>query len=305
MKEDFRSGFVSIIGRPNAGKSTLLNRLVGQKVAIISDKPQTTRNKIIGVSTGPDYQAVFLDTPGIHKPRHLLGEYMVSEALGTFAEVDAVLYVVDAAANPGSGEEYILEHLKQIKTPVILVLNKIDLVSNDNLLRRESFFQRHLDFTGIQKVSALEGTNIEDLSGMIVSLLEPGPMYYPPGMVTDQPESFVISELIREQVLRSTHEEVPHATAVVVEEITQRSNDLLYIDAVIYIERESQKGIIIGKEGQRLKEIGSSVRREIEVLFGSKIYLELRVRVKKNWRRQEQYLHQMGYFRHRSSRKPV
>ncbi|KYH31003.1 GTPase Era [Neomoorella mulderi] len=297
MAEEYVSGFAGLIGRPNAGKSTLLNRLVGRKIAIMSDKPQTTRNKILGVLTTDSYQIVFLDTPGIHKPQHQLGEYMVAVARNTLAEVDVVLYVVDAAVSPGAGEEYIIAQLKEVATPKILILNKIDLVDTATLDQREEFFQARLDFKAVQAVSALAGTNVAALPEIISSFLPPGPQYYPPDMVTDQPEKFVMAELIREQVLRVTREEVPHAVAVVVEEIAQRPNDYLYVDAVIYVERDSQKGIIIGQGGQRLKEIGTQARQEMEALLGSKIFLNLRVRVKKNWRQQELALRQLGYDR--------
>jgi len=295
LAEAYRSGFAGFIGRPNAGKSTLLNRLVGQKVAIMSDKPQTTRNKILGVLTTAAYQLIFLDTPGIHKPQHQLGKYMVNVARATLAEVDVVLYVVDAAVEPGSGEEYIIEQLKEVVTPVILVLNKVDLVDVAKLVQREQFFRARLDFKAVQAVSALEGTNVATLPEIIYNYLSPGPKYYPEEMVTDQPEKFVMAELIREQVLRVTREEVPHAVAVVVEEIVRRANDNLYVEAIIYVERESQKGIIIGQGGQRLKEIGSQARQEIEAILGNKIFLNLRVRVKKHWRQQELALRQMGY----------
>ncbi len=297
MAGEYRSGFAGLIGRPNAGKSTLLNRLVGRKIAIMSDKPQTTRNKILGVLTTDACQIIFLDTPGIHKPRHQLGEYMVAVARSTLAEVDVVLYVVDAAAVPGTGEEYIIAQLKEVATPVILVLNKIDLVDAATLANRVEFFRNRLQFLAVQEVSALAGTNVDTLLDVISRQLPPGPQYYPPDMVTDRPEKFIIAELIREQVLQVTREEIPHAVAVVVADITPRPNGYLYIEAVIYIERDSQKGIIIGEGGQRLKEIGSQSRREIEALLGSKTFLDLRVRVKQNWRRQEPALRQLGYDR--------
>ncbi|PRR74918.1 GTPase Era [Neomoorella humiferrea] len=294
---EYFSGFAGLIGRPNAGKSTLLNRLVGHKIAIMSEKPQTTRNKILGVLTTDTYQIVFLDTPGIHKPIHQLGEYMVAVARSTLGEVDVILYVVDVAVPPGPGEEYIIAQLKEVATPVILVLNKIDLVDDAVLREREEFFRSRLDFKAVQAVSALEGTNVAALPEIILKFLPPGPQYYPPDMITDQPEKFIIAELIREQVLHATREEVPHAVAVVVEEIAERPNGFLYVDAVIYVERESQKGIIIGEGGGRLKGIGTAARREMEALLGSKIFLNLRVRVKKNWRREELALRQLGYDR--------
>lgn len=295
MSASYRSGFAALIGRPNAGKSTLLNRLVGHKVAIISDKPQTTRNKILGVLTTDTYQIVFLDTPGMHKPQHQLGDYMVKVARAALAEVDVVIYVVDIAVEPGRGEEYIIDELNKLSVPVILVLNKVDLVGQDELGRREQFLRARFNFKAVRAVSALEGTGVADLPELIYEYLPPGPQYYPADIVTDQPERFVMAELIREQVLQVTREEVPHAVAVVITELARRPNDCLYVEAVIYVERESQKGIIIGQGGLRLKEVGSQARREIEALLGTKIFLNLRVRVKKNWRRQELALRQLGY----------
>jgi len=294
---EYRSGFAGIIGRPNVGKSTLLNRLVGQKIAIMSDKPQTTRNRILGILTTDRYQIVFLDTPGIHKPKHQLGEYMVTVAQKTLEEVDVILYVVDVSLAPGLGEEFIIAQLQKVPTPKILVLNKIDLVEEGVVKERESFFRARLTFNAICPVSALEGTNVSLLPDLISSFLPQGPPYYPADMVTDQPERFIMAELIREQVLRITREEVPHAVAVVVEEIVPRPNNYLYVEAIIYCERESQKGILVGQGGQRLKEIGTRAREEIEALLGNPIYLDLRVKVKKNWRRQAQALRQLGYDR--------
>ncbi|MDK2820891.1 MAG: GTPase [Clostridia bacterium] len=295
VEEKYRSGFVGLIGRPNAGKSTLLNRLVGQKVAIMSDKPQTTRNKILGVLTNPKFQIVFLDTPGIHKPKHNLGKYMVNLAHGILHEVDVIMYVVDSSVEPGAGEEYIIKQLKQLSTPIVLILNKMDLVKPEELIKREEFFRERLELEAVRAVSALEGTNLDVLPELISTYLPFGPQYYPPDTVTDQPEKFIMAELIREQVLKFTRDEVPHSVAVVVETISKRFDDLLYVEAIIYVERNSQKGIIIGQGGQRLKSIGTQARQEIENLLGSKIFLDLRVRVKKNWRHQEIYLRQMGY----------
>lgn len=293
--KDHRSGFAGLIGRPNAGKSTLLNALVGQKVAIISDKPQTTRNRILGVYTAQDAQIVFLDTPGIHKPHHRLGEYMVTLARQTLKEVDVVVYVVDSSADPGPGEEYILGFLKEITTPVVLVFNKIDLIDGRQLEKIREFFYACFQPAETVAVSALEGTNVELLPPLIIRHLPPGPRYYPPDQVTDQPENLLIGELIREKVLLLTEEEVPHAVAVVVEEVTIRPNNMLYVAATIYVERDSQKGIMIGKGGRMLKKIGTLARQELEGLLGNKIYLDLRVKVKKNWRKHETALKQLGY----------
>ncbi|HHW07906.1 MAG TPA: GTPase Era [Clostridia bacterium] len=292
---EFRSGFVTIIGRPNVGKSTLLNRMVGQKVAIMSDKPQTTRNKIQGVFTHPDYQIVFIDTPGIHKPKHKLGEYMVEQAKSALAEVDCVLYVYDITQAFGTGEEYILQLLETVETPVLLVINKIDLVPKETLLPFIQEMHERFSFREIVPVSAVTGENIDRLLEVIKNYLPEGPQYYPEGMVTDQPEQFIMAEIIREKVLQLTREEVPHSVAVKIEELIPRSQHLVYVGAVIYLERESQKGIIIGKQGQMLKQIGQLARQEIESLLGGKIYLDLRVKVKPSWRRREEELKTLGY----------
>lgn len=295
--DDYRSGFVSIIGRPNVGKSTLLNRIIGQKIAIMSDKPQTTRNKISGVYTREGVQIVFLDTPGIHKPKHKLGDFMVDVARRTLEQVDLVLYMVDASAVIGPGERYIMDLLSHVQTPVFLVINKIDLVSKDELLEVTVRWSQEMKFAEIIPVSAVEGENVQRLIDLIAGYLPLGPQYYPAEMVTDQPERFVIAELIREQALHLTTEEVPHSLAVEIEEVKKREADLIYVAAIIYTERDSQKGIIIGKRGQMLKEIGKRARREIENLLGSRVYLDLTVKVKKNWRKNELALRNLGYDR--------
>jgi len=293
--EGFRSGFVTIVGRPNVGKSTLLNRMVGQKIAIMSDKPQTTRNKIQGVFTHPEYQIVFIDTPGIHKPKHKLGEYMVEQAKSALAEVDCVLYVYDITQEFGTGEEYVLQLLAKVDTPVLLVINKIDLVPKTALLPVIQEMNERFSFREIVPVSAVTGENVGRLLEVIKNYLPEGPKYYPEGMVTDQPEQFIMAEIIREKVLQLTREEVPHSVAVKVEELIPRSQDLVYVGAVIYLEKESQKGIIIGKQGQMLKQIGQLARKEIENLLGGRIYLDLRVKVKPGWRRREEELRTLGY----------
>lgn len=295
VSENYKSGFVSVIGRPNVGKSTLVNSLIGQKIAIMSDKPQTTRNKILCVLTLDDAQIIFVDTPGIHKPKHKLGEYMVNTAEKTLREVDVVLFVVDATASLGAGEHYILEHLAEVKTPVILVVNKIDQVPKANLLPMIQKYTENYNFTAVVPISALEHTNLENLVVEVKRHLEPGPQYYPSDMVTDQPERIIIAELIREKVLNLTREEIPHAIAVEIEEITTRSNDDLYIRATIYVERDSQKGIVIGGKGQMLKDIGQMARADIENLLGSKSYLDLWVKVKKDWRNRQSILRNLGY----------
>lgn len=291
----FKSGFVSVIGRPNVGKSTLVNSLIGQKVAIMSDKPQTTRNKILCVLTNDDSQILFIDTPGIHKPKHKLGEYMVRTAEATLREVDIILFVVDATMKKGPGEEYILERLSQVSTPVILVVNKIDCVPRLTILPIIEQYTKLREFAAVVPISALEKTNLAGLMEEIKQRLEPGPQYYPTDMITDQPERMIIAEMIREKVLHHTREEIPHAIAVDIEEITTRSNEDLYIRAVIYVERDSQKGIVIGAGGQLLKEVGRLAREDIQNLLGSKAYLDLWVKVKKDWRNREGILRSFGY----------
>ncbi|WP_073163114.1 GTPase Era [Desulfofundulus australicus] len=294
-QEKFKSGFVAIIGRPNVGKSTLLNQLVGRKVAIMSDKPQTTRHKIHSIINRDDAQIIFLDTPGIHKPKHKLGEYMVEVALGTLKEVDVILFLVEPRL-PGPGDEYIINQLQEVKTPVILVINKIDLLeSKVELLPLIDVYRQKYNFAEIIPVSALKPENLERLMDLVVSYLPYGPKYYPDDMITDRPEQFIMAELIREKILHLTSQEVPHGVAVVVEEVEPRSEQLVYVRAVIYTEKESHKAILIGKGGRMLKEIGRRAREEMELLLGSKIYLDLWVKVKEDWRNQELYLKNFGY----------
>lgn len=293
-KKDFRSGFVTVIGRPNAGKSTLLNQLLGQKILIMSDKPQTTRNKINCILTEERGQVVFLDTPGIHKPKHKLGEFMVDSALESLREVDLILYMVDVTADFGAGEEYILENLKQVKTPCILLLNKIDLIEKDKLLKLIKHYSALKDFLAILPISAKTGENKEELMNIIFKEMPKGPMYYPEDEVTDQPERFIMAELVREKVLYLTRDEVPHSIAVVVETVEEKKT-LVKVRAVIVVERDSQKGIIIGHEGRVLKEIGKLARQDIETLLGSKVFLELFVKVEKDWRNRGRSLREFGY----------
>ncbi|MEX2356016.1 MAG: GTPase Era [Thermaerobacterales bacterium] len=292
----FHSGFVAVVGRANVGKSTLVNRLVGEKVSITSDKPQTTRNRILAVLNQPDAQIVFMDTPGIHKPRHLLGERMVRSAEQAFSEVEVILFVVDAAAGPpGPGDRRLAERLAHVTPPVVLVLNKMDAMAPARAAKITTSYRELGDFVHVITLSALTGENLGSLMDIILPLLPEGPRYFPADMLTDQPERFLMSELIREKVLRLTREEVPHAVAVDVESIQPRKDDLLYVQAVIYIERESQKGIIVGERGAMLKEIGSLARRDIEALLGSRVYLDLWVKVKRDWRNREGSLQMLGY----------
>ncbi len=294
VKDSFKSGFAAIVGRPNVGKSTLLNRLVGQKIAIVSDKPQTTRHKIHSVITREEAQLVLLDTPGIHKPKHRLGEYMVEVALGTLKEVDVILFVVEAET-PGPGDTFILEQMKKVTTPVLLVINKIDRVAKHDLLPLIESYRQLYDFKEIVPVSALNGENVERLTDLMVNYLPVGPKYYPDDMVTDRPERFIMAELIREKVLHLTSQEVPHSVAVVVEEVEERSNGMVAVRAVIYTERDSQKGILIGKGGAMLKRVGQQAREEMEALFGSKFFLDLWVKVKSDWRNKDSYIRNFGY----------
>lgn len=289
-----KSGFVAIVGRPNVGKSTLVNQLVGQKIAIMSDKPQTTRTRIRGVLTATEGQAVILDTPGIHKPRHRLGELMVEAAEHSMRDVDLLLCVVDASAGRGRGDEYVIERVKDARSPAMLVINKIDLVEKPKLLTLIDTYRELHPFAEIVPVSALSGEQVDVLRRLIFAHLPDGPFYYPPDAVTDSPETFIIAELIREKVLLLTRDEIPHTVAVVVEQLERRNGNHLYIQANIFTERDSQKGILIGKQGELLKRIGSLARRDIESILGSHVYLELWVKIKKDWRNREQTIRSFG-----------
>lgn len=292
--ENFKSGFVAVIGRPNVGKSTLINKIIGQKIAIMSDKPQTTRSRIQCILTQDDAQFIFLDTPGIHKPKFKLGEYMLKAAEGTLKEVDAILFVIDATEKFGGGEKYILEKLSATNKPVILTVNKTDLLEREKLLPIIAEYSARYNFAAVVPISAATGENIPALISEAKKFLPSGPKYYPSDMVTDQPERLIIAELIREQILHVTDDEVPHSVAVDIEEITERKNNLTYIRAVIYVERDSQKGILIGKGGEFLKNIGKNARPEIEMLLGKKIYLDLWVKVKRNWRNSPGTIQNLG-----------
>jgi len=292
---EFHSGFVAIIGRPNVGKSTLLNRIVGQKVAIMSDKAQTTRNRIQGISTTKDSQMVFIDTPGIHKPHSRLGDFMVKSALSTLGEVDAVLFMINADERRGAGDNFIIDRLKTVKKPIYLVINKIDQIHPDHLLEIMEQYKDALPWADVYPISALEGNNVDELVATLKAKLPVGPQYYPSDQITDHPERFIISELIREKVLELTRQEVPHSTAVVIDSIKRQDEEKIHIQATIIIERSSQKGIIIGKGGSMLKRIGSMARRDIERLLGDKVYLELWVKVQENWKDRENLLASYGY----------
>lgn len=292
---EHKSGFVAIVGRPNVGKSTLLNRIVGQKIAIMSDKAQTTRNKIQGVYTTPEAQLIFIDTPGIHKPRHRLGDFMVETAYSAIREVDAVLFMIAADQKRGKGDDFIIERLKDSHSPVYLVINKIDKVHPDELLGIIEDYRQQMDFKEIIPISATEGNNFDTLMTTLVEQMPEGPQYFPDDQITDHPEYFIVSELIREKVLLLTRDEVPHSVAVVVDSMKRNENDKVHIQATIIVERDSQKGIIIGKGGKMLKDIGTKARRDIETLLGDKVYLELWVKVQKDWRDKQTYLTDYGY----------
>lgn len=292
----FKSGFVSIVGRPNVGKSTLMNNVVGEKIAIMSDKPQTTRNTIQAVYTDEEAQVVFLDTPGIHKPKNKLGEFMVKSATDAFKNVDLVLFVVDESKKIGPGDRKIIDDLKNIKTPVVLVLNKIDQLNEEELFDLMKMYNAEGVFEQIVPISALKGRNINELLKVIKSHLEEGPQYFPDYMITNQPERVLVSELIREKVLHYIHDEVPHGVAVEIERMKSRKDkEIVDISAVIYCERDSHKGIIIGKNGRKLKGIGKSARADIELLLGSQANLQLWVKVKENWRNLQNYVSNFGY----------
>ena len=295
MSKQFKSGFVAIVGRPNVGKSTFMNYVLGQKIAIMSDKAQTTRNKIQGVYTNQNCQIVFLDTPGIHKPKHELGNFMVESAYSALKEVDAVLFMVNAVEKRGPGDDFIIEKLKKIKTPVFLVLNKIDLISPDELLDRVESYQETIPFSGIIPISVLQGNNVQELMTTLTNHLPEGPQYYPSDQITDHPEYFVVSELIREKILHLTKEEIPHSVAVTVDKMQKDEFDKVHVYANIIVERPTQKGIIIGKGGKLLKEIGVRARKDIEQLLGNKVYLELWVKVEKDWRKKKSHLQDFGY----------
>ena len=296
MKEKFKSGFVALIGRPNVGKSTLMNQIIGQKIAITSKKPQTTRNKIQTVYTCDEGQIVFLDTPGIHKAKNKLGEYMVNVAENTLKEVDVILWLVEPTTFIGAGERHIAEQLQKVTTPVILVINKVDTVKKEEILVFIDAYRKIYDFAEIIPVSALKGTNTDDVVETIFKYLPYGPMFYDEDTVTDQPMRQIVAELIREKALRCLDEEIPHGIAVYIDTMKERkTGDIIDIEATIVCERESHKGIIIGKQGQMLKKIGTQARKEIENMMDIKINLKLWVKVRKEWRDSDVQLKNFGY----------
>ena len=294
--KEFKSGFVTLIGRPNVGKSTLMNHLIGQKIAITSEKPQTTRNRIQTVYTDERGQIIFLDTPGIHKAKNKLGEYMVNVAENTLKEVDVILWLVEPTTFIGAGERHIAEQLSKIKTPVILVINKIDTVkSKEEILTFIAAYKDILNFAEIIPVSALKEMNIEDVKSSIFKYLPAGPQFYDEDTVTDQPMRQIAAELIREKALRMLDDEIPHGIAVVIDQLKERPNGIIDVDATIVCERDSHKGIIIGKGGSMLKRIGTAARMEIENLMDTKVNLKLWVKVRREWRDSDMYMKNYGY----------
>ncbi|MCT3398392.1 GTPase Era [Lentilactobacillus hilgardii] len=291
---NYRSGFVAIVGRPNVGKSTFLNRVVGQKIAIMSDKAQTTRNKIQGVYTIDEAQVVFIDTPGIHKPQNKLGDFMMDSALSALKEVDAVLFMVNATERRGAGDNFIIDRLKDVHKPIYLLINKIDEITPDDVMTIIEQYKNALSFKEVFPISALQGNNVPELLTSLIKELPNGPQYYPKDQVTDHPERFVISELIREKVLQMTRQEIPHSTAVYIESI-KKQDEVLHIQATIIVERDGQKGIVIGKGGSMLKRIGTLARKDIENMMGNKVYLELWVKVEAHWRDKANLLNSYGY----------
>lgn len=293
---DFKSGFIALVGRPNVGKSTLLNALVGEKVAIVSTKPQTTRSRITGIRTTENAQLIFLDAPGMARPRSALNRHMAQIARETYQQVDVILLVTDASGTDQlANDEFILQQLKDMKTPVFLVLNKIDLIDHRQILPLIETYQQRFPFAEYVPVSALKADNLEALLRATIQYLPEGPRYFPSDQLTDQPERFLIAELIREQIFTQTEQEVPYQTAVMVERMEDTDHGILRVEATVYVERDSQKGIVIGKRGSRLKHIGQVARQEIERRLNTRVYLALWVKVRKDWSENEQLIRDMGY----------
>ena len=291
----FKSGFVAVVGRPNVGKSTLINALIDDKIVIVSDKAQTTRNRIVCVYTDEKKQIVFMDTPGIHKPKHKLGEFMVDQAVDSLREVEAVFFVVAANEKRGPGDNFVIEQLKKVNVPVFLIVNKIDTMEKQDLLEAIVSYENSYPFEAVVPISAKEKDNIEEVVNLLEKHLPEGPKYFPDDMITDQPERLIISDIVREKILLQTHDEIPHAIAVDVDEMKTRDDGTTYVRATIYVERDSQKGIIIGKQGAMLKTIGRQARGDVERLLATKVFLDLWVKVKKDWRNKSGMLSELGY----------
>lgn len=294
-EKGFKSGFVAVVGRPNVGKSTLINALIDDKIVIVSDKAQTTRNRIVCVYTDEKKQIVFMDTPGIHKPKHKLGEFMVDQAVDSLREVEAVLFVVAANEKRGPGDNFVIEQLRKVNVPVFLIVNKIDTMEKQDLLEAIVSYENSYPFEAVVPISAKEKDNIEEVVNLLEKHLPEGPKYFPDDMITDQPERLIISDIVREKILLQTHDEIPHAIAVDVDEMKTRDDGTTYIRATIYVERDSQKGIIIGKQGSMLKLIGKQARADIERLLATKVFLDVWVKVKKDWRNKSGMLSELGY----------
>jgi GTP-binding protein Era len=294
-KQLTHSGFVAVVGRPNVGKSTLMNKILGEKIAIVSPKPQTTRLTQLGIYTTNEVQAVFVDTPGIHQPRHRLGEFMVQIAIGALKDADVILLVVDITDAPGEEDHRVADTIRNTGSPVVLALNKLDLASPEVIEPRVEAYRALVPQADWVTLSARHGDGVSDLLGRIISKLPPGPQYFPDDQLSDSAVRQIAAEIVREKVMHHTEREIPHSVAVEVEEYTERSVTLTYISAVIYVERDSQKPIIIGKKGAMLKQISTEARQEIEKLVGTQVYLELFVKVHQNWRRDDAFLSRLGY----------
>ncbi|XIF19734.1 MAG: GTPase Era [Acetilactobacillus jinshanensis] len=297
LNPNFKSGFIAIIGRPNVGKSTLLNRMVGQKVAIMTDKPQTTRNKIQGVYTDKDHQIVFMDTPGVLKPKNKLSDFMEDSAMSALKGVDGILFMINALQPRGAGDNFVIKQLKQVNKPVYLLINKIDQVNPNKLLPIMDSYKNAMNWAGVYPISALHGNNVNELLDELKKNLSKGPQYYPSDQVTDHPERFIVSELIREKIFKLTRQEVPYSVAVQVQSMNSKVGNKLLIRALIIVERPGQKGIVIGRRGSMLKKIGTLARKDIERLLGTGVYLKLWVKVYPHWRDNKSILNQLGYKR--------
>lgn len=294
-KTTFKSGFVAVVGRPNVGKSTLINRIIKQKVSIVSDKAQTTRNRILCIHTDEDCQIVFLDTPGIHKPKHKLGQFMDEAAYQSLKDIDAVLFLISGNEKKGPGDMFVLDKVKDAGVPVFLIINKVDLMNKEEIFQKITEYNALYPFEQIIPISALNGDNVDAVLDELKKILQEGPKYFPDDMITDQPERLLVAEIVREKLFRCTRDEVPHAIAAYVEEMKPRGRNKVYIRLTIYVERDSQKRIVIGKNGSVLKEVGEQARREIENLLGSSVFLDIWVKVKHDWRNKASALSELGY----------
>ena len=294
-RNTFKSGFVAVVGRPNVGKSRLINCIIKQKVSIVSDKAQTTRNRILCIHTDEDCQIVFLDTPGIHKPKHKLGQFMDEAAYQSLKDIDAVLFLISGNEKKGPGDMFVLDKVKDAGVPVFLIINKVDLMSKEDIFQKITEYNALYPFEQIIPISALNGDNVDAVLDELKKILQEGPKYFPDDMITDQPERLLVAEIVREKLFRCTRDEVPHAIAAYVEEMKPRGRNKVYIRLTIYVERDSQKRIVIGKNGAVLKEVGEQARREIENLLGSSVFLDIWVKVKHDWRNKASALSELGY----------